>query len=76
MVSTVGVNAQNESNVRADMFGEVKLNFVSETLPLDRLADAAKVALVQRHTPAMRQVAPAAAPAPAPAAPPTVEGAG
>jgi len=77
MVSTVAVNAQNESNVRADLFGEVKLNFVSETLPLDRLADAAKVALVQRHTPAMRQVAPASAPAPAPAsaATPPVEGA-
>lgn len=68
MVSTVGVNAQNESNVRADMFGEVKLNFVSETLPLDRLADAAKVALVQRHTPAMRPVGAAPAPAAAPAA--------
>lgn len=76
MVSTVAVNAQNESNVRADLFGEVKLNFVSETLPLDRLADAAKVALVQRHTPAMRPAtAPAAAPVAAPAAaPPPAEG--
>lgn len=61
MVSTVAVNAQNESNVRADLFGEVKLNFVSETLPLDRLADAAKIALVQRNSPSLR--APAAAPA-------------
>lgn len=77
MVSTVAVNAQNESNVRADLFGEVKLNFVSETLPLERLADAAKIALVQRHSPAMRAAAPAApAPAlPAVAAPaPTPEG--
>lgn len=64
MVSTVAVNAQNESNVRADLFGEVKLNFVSETLPLDRLADAAKIALVQRQAPAMRAVAPAPPPAP------------
>ena len=40
--------------LRADLFGEVKLNFVSETLPLDRLADAAKVALVQRNSPARR----------------------
>lgn len=64
MVSTVAVNAQNESNVRADLFGEVKLNFVSETLPLDRLADAAKIALVQRHSPAMR--VPTSAPAAAP----------
>lgn len=68
MVSTLAVNAQNESTVRADLFGEVKLNFVSETLPLDRLADAAKIALVQQHSPTMRAASPAA-PAPAPAAP-------
>ena len=67
MVSTVAVNAQNESNVRADLFGEVKLNFVSESLPLERLADAAKISLVQRHSPALRPASPA--PAPAPAAP-------
>lgn len=80
MVSTVAVNAQNESNVRADLFGEVKLNFVSETLPLERLADAARIAMVQQHAPAARAavVAPAApaqpaAPAPANTTPP-VEG--
>jgi len=71
MVSTLAVNAQNESTVRADLFGEVKLNFVSETLPLDRLADAAKIALVQQHSPTMRAASPAA---PAPAAPPVAEG--
>ncbi|UHQ23883.1 hypothetical protein LVB77_03980 [Lysobacter sp. 5GHs7-4] len=74
MVSTVAVNAQNESNIRADLFGEVKLNFVSETLPLERLADAAKIALVQRHSPAMRAAAPAA-PAAAPTPPPAEGGA-
>lgn len=75
MVSTLAVNAQNESSVRADLFGEVKLNFVSETLPLERLADAAKVALVQRNSPTMRAAMPApAAAATAPAAAP-VEGA-
>ena len=72
MVSTLAVNAQNESTVRADLFGEVKLNFVSETLPLDRLADAAKSALVQQHSPAMRPAAPP--PALPPAAPPAAEG--
>ena len=51
MVSTMSVNAQSDTNLRADLFGEVKLNFVSETLPLERLADAAKVALVQRNSP-------------------------
>ena len=70
MVSTVAVNAQNESNIRADLFGEVKLNFVSETLPLERLADAAKISLLQRHSPAIASAtAPAAVPAPAPATP-------
>lgn len=73
MVSTLAVNAQNESNVRADMFGEVRLNFVSETLPLDRLADAAKVALVQRHSPAMRPAA-GATPAREPVALPPGQG--
>jgi hypothetical protein len=69
MVSTLAVNAQNESTVRADLFGEVKINFVSETLPLERMADAAKVALVQRNSPALR-AAPAVTPTPAPAAAP------
>lgn len=78
MVSTLAVNAQNESSVRADLFGEVKLNFVSETLPLDRLADAAKIALVQQHSPTMRAAtAPAAAAAPAqPTATPPASGEG
>ena len=68
MVSTLAVNAQNDSSIRADLFGEVKLNFASETLPLEKLADAAKVALVQRNSPGMRP-ATAAAPAAAPVAP-------
>lgn len=68
MVSTVAVNAQSETNLRADLFGEVKLNFVSETLPLDRLADSAKVALVQRNSPVSR--APGTAAVAAPAGPP------
>lgn len=77
MVSTLAVNAQNESSVRADLFGEVKLNFVSETLPLDRLADAAKIALVQQHSPTMRAAAPVAAAAPAqPSATPPAGGEG
>lgn len=76
MVSTVQVNAQNESNVRADLYGEVKLNFVSETLPLDRLADAAKIALVQRHSPTLGPPVSSAAPtAPAALPRPAAEGA-
>ena len=49
MVQTVNVNAQNETNLRADLFGEVKLNFVSETMPLDKLADPVRLGLIQRH---------------------------
>lgn len=75
MVSTVAVNAQNESSVRADLFGEVKLNFVSETLPLDRMTDAAKIALIQRHAPGMRQAAPTPAAPQTPPAPKPDEGA-
>jgi len=71
MVSTLGVNAQSDTSLRADLFGEVKLNFVSETLPLDKLADAAKVALVQRNSAVARIAAPVAPAAPAtPAVPP------
>lgn len=66
MVSTLAVNAQNESSVRADLFGEVKLNFVSETLPLERLVDPVKASMVQRHAPALRAAAlPAAGGTPA-----------
>ena len=76
MVSTLGLNAQSDTSLRADLFGEVKLNFVSETLPLDRLADAAKVALVQRNSAVGRTAPPAVAPAPAhrPRRPPPAAG--
>jgi hypothetical protein len=49
MVSTVGVNVQAESELKAELFGEVKLNFASETLPLDRFADSAQVTLLETH---------------------------
>lgn len=85
-VSTVGVNVQSDTDLKAELFGEVKINFASETLPLDRFTDEAKRTLLERRarptsaTPPPRQVeappppAPAATPAPipavAPAAPP------
>ena len=70
MVSTLGLNAQSDTSLRADLFGEVRLNFVSETLPLDKLADAAKIAMVQRNSAVARVAAPVpAASAAAPAAP-------
>lgn len=70
MVSTLGINAQSDASVSASLFGEVKLNFVSETLPLDRLADAARIALVQQASPLARAANPRAANAAA-VAPPT-----
>ena len=49
MVSTIGVNAQSDAQLRADLFGEVRLNFASETLPLEQFADAAQRSLLQRN---------------------------
>jgi hypothetical protein len=75
MVSTVGVNVQADTDLKAELFGEVQINFVSETLPLERFVDTAKMTLLQRNTRAMAPTATAptaAAPAPSvPAAPPT-----
>jgi hypothetical protein len=63
MVSTLNLNAQSDTSLSATMFGEVKLNFVSETLPLDKLADAVKLNMVQRHAVlGPRGAPPAAAP--------------
>ncbi|MEP6502447.1 MAG: hypothetical protein ABJD97_03910, partial [Betaproteobacteria bacterium] len=41
-VATVGVNAQTDSELNAELFGEVKINFASETIPLDRFVDDAR----------------------------------
>ena len=80
-VSTVGVNVQTDSELKAELFGEVKINFASETVPLDRFVDEARRTLLERHArpsaaaprpaaaaPATPESAPAAAPAPAPPA--------
>ena len=66
-VSTVGVTAQSDANLKAELFGEVKINFASETLPLEKFADDARRTLLERHA---RPLAQAAAPAPAQAATP------
>lgn len=66
-VSTIGVNAQTNSELNAELFGEVKINFSSETLPLDRFVDDARRTLVER---AARPPAVIAAPPPAVATPP------
>ena len=73
-VSTVGVNAQTDSSLNAELFGEVKINFVSETLPLERFADDARRVLIDRSArpaPPATAAAPAAAPAAPQLPPPT-----
>ncbi|MGH8578389.1 MAG: hypothetical protein ACREXX_23835, partial [Gammaproteobacteria bacterium] len=48
-VSTVGVNVQTDSELKAELFGDVKINFASETVPLDRFVDEARRTLLERH---------------------------
>lgn len=74
-VSTVGINVQSDSELKAELFGDVKINFASETLPLDRFVDEAQRVLLERHsrqagaprTAASAPAAPPAPPAPSPA---------
>ena len=72
-VATVGVNAQTDSELNAELFGEVKINFASETIPLDRFVDDARRTLLERAArpaPIAATGVPAAAGAPVPAAAP------
>ncbi|MCG7519842.1 hypothetical protein [Ruegeria sp. Ofav3-42] len=49
-VSTIDVNAQSDSELEARLYGDVKINFASETLPLDRFMDQAEMAILERHS--------------------------
>jgi len=73
-VATVGVNAQTDSQLNAELFGEVKINFTSETIPLDRFVDDARRTLLERAArpaPIGTKTAPSASTAtPASATPP------
>jgi hypothetical protein len=70
-VSTVGVNVQSDSELKAELFGDVKINFASETVPLDRFIDDARRNVLERHArpPATSAPAPTQTPASAPALP-------
>jgi len=70
MVSTLKVNAQADAAIRADLMGEVRISFRTETFPLERFADSAAIQLINRHA-RWQGSAPATAPAEpaAPAAP-------
>ncbi len=75
MVNTTSLNAQNDINVRADLTGQVKVKFRSETFPLERFADSYAIQLINQNakvpppTAAGTQRAGESAPAPTPAAP-------
>jgi hypothetical protein len=62
-VSTVGVNVQTDSELKAELFGDVKINFASETVPLDRFVDEAQRTLLERHA---RRPVPSGRPSEAP----------
>jgi hypothetical protein len=71
-VSTVAVNAQSDSELKAEVTGNVRINFASETLPLDRFVDEAQRTLLERHsrkTAPATSIAPTTAPVAATAAP-------
>jgi len=70
-VSTLGLNVQADSQLEAILTGEVRINFASETVPLDRFVDDASRSLLERHsrkiqtaTRAAAAAAPVLAPAP------------
>jgi hypothetical protein len=73
MVNTASINAQSDLNVRADLTGEVRVKFRSETFPLERFADSAAIQLINVNAKVPERPAPAAPAAPgapgAPAAP-------
>lgn len=65
MVNTASINAQSDINVRADLTGQVRVKFKSETFPLERFADSAAIQLINNNA----KVPERPAPAPAPSAP-------
>jgi hypothetical protein len=72
MVSTVKANTQAEASLKANLTGEVRIQFRTETFPLERFADSAAIQLLNRHAKWRGEAAPApaaAATAPAPGTP-------
>lgn len=72
MVNTASINAQSDINVRADLTGQVKVKFRSETFPLERFADSAAIQLINSNARVPQAAAPAAGPTPAAATAPAV----
>jgi hypothetical protein len=69
MVSTLKANAQADASIKADLMGEVRVSFRSETFPLERFADSAAIQLINRHARFAAPEKAAAAATTAPAAP-------
>jgi hypothetical protein len=78
MVSTVAVNAQADAAIKAQLTGEVSIQFKTETFPLASFADTQAIQLINRHarwkgestgTASAASTASAPASAPVPAAP-------
>ena len=57
-VSTVGVNVQTDSQLKAELFGQVKLDFASETVPLERFIDEARRTLLERGSNSTKSMPP------------------
>jgi hypothetical protein len=65
MVTTVKANTQAEASLKANLTGEVRIAFRTETFPLERFADSQAIQLLNRHAKWKGDVgnAPGAAPA-------------
>ncbi|MBK7535331.1 MAG: hypothetical protein IPI49_08120 [Myxococcales bacterium] len=68
-VSTVKGNTQSDASIKANLTGEVRITFRTETFPLERFADSAAIQLLDRHARWRREEAPAPGAAAGPAGP-------
>jgi hypothetical protein len=48
-VSTIGVNAQSDTDLKAELFGEVRITFENQAVPLERFVDDARRVMLERH---------------------------
>lgn len=48
-VTTVKGNSQADASIKANLTGEVRITFRTETFPLERFADSAAIQLLDRH---------------------------
>jgi len=64
LVTTVKANTQAEASLKANLTGEVRIAFRTETFPLERFADSQAIQLLNRHAKWKGDVAPPSATAP------------